>query len=307
MKRTKPTVTIGIPAYNEEANIRRLIQIILRMSRKRFRLLEILIACDGCSDRTVQKIRSLNSNYVRIIHGKQRMGQQVRQNQLLERSRGEIIILAEADTVPNRADVFDELIRPFSQNRASDIGMVVGNVLSERPSNGFQAITTHGDAMMKRLFDRWKRGTNMYTIGGHALRAIPRHVASDIRWPSDVPEDAYLYLYLRHKGLTIIKARRATTVKRTVANLQDRFRQSTKFVSGRNELYRHFPAELVTGEYTIPKAILLRHLCMETLRNPYPTIAYITQTMLHRASTVRIPRFTALYTPYYSTKGVIQT
>ena len=92
------------------------------------------------------------------------------------------------------------------------------------------------------------------------------------------------------------------TLKKNAANLGDRFKQSTKFVTGRNELNRYFDPEFVAAEYTIPKITLFRHLIVEFFHHPYPTVLYVIQTLVHRAYLLRIPRFSALYVPYNSTK-----
>lgn len=302
MKQKKPTVTIGIPAFNEESNIARLIRTILRFKRTNFHLLEIIVACDGCTDKTVDILKKFHNSRIKIIHGKTRMGQQIRQNHIIKKFSGDILVLIEADTLPANPHGINELIKIILAKSDWNIGMAVGTVKSIHATNTFQSITNHGNTMMSRLFVSWRAGVNMYTIGGHAMRAMPRKVAKHIRWPANVPEDAYLYLFLKKHNFGIYKAHKALTLKRNVATLEDRFKQSTKFVTGRNELNRYFDPEFVAAEYTIPKITLFRHLMVEFFHHPYLTVLYVIQTLVHRAYLLRIPRFSALYIPYNSTK-----
>ncbi len=302
MKQKKPTITIGIPAFNEEANIARLIRTVLRFKQTNFHLLEIIVACDGCTDKTVDILKKFHNPRVKIIHGKTRMGQQMRQNHIIKKFSGDILVLIEADTLPANPHGINELVKVILAKSDWNIGMAVGSVKGIRPVNKFQSVVNHGNNMMERMFRSWRGGVNIYTIGGHAMRAIPRSVAIHIKWPAHVPEDAYLYLFLKKHNYEIYKTYKAMTLKKNAANLGDRFKQSTKFVTGRNELNRYFDPEFVAAEYTIPKITLFRHLIVEFFHHPYPTVLYVIQTLVHRAYLLRIPRFSALYVPYNSTK-----
>ena len=51
--RKKLTVTIGIPAYNEEANVRNLLVSLLAQKETNFKLQEIIVVSDGSTDKTV--------------------------------------------------------------------------------------------------------------------------------------------------------------------------------------------------------------------------------------------------------------
>ena len=55
----KPTVTIGIPAYNESANIGRLINDVLGQKQNHFRLAKIIVVSDCSSDATVSIVKKI--------------------------------------------------------------------------------------------------------------------------------------------------------------------------------------------------------------------------------------------------------
>ena len=50
----KPTIEIGIPALNEEANIGYLIESLLKQDKSGYELKRILVSSDGSTDRTVE-------------------------------------------------------------------------------------------------------------------------------------------------------------------------------------------------------------------------------------------------------------
>ena len=70
----KPTVTIGIPAYNEEANIKNLLDSILSQIQNNFIIDEIIVVSDGSSDKTADIVRSLNNSLINLIEDKERLG-----------------------------------------------------------------------------------------------------------------------------------------------------------------------------------------------------------------------------------------
>jgi len=78
----KPTITIGIPAYNEEQNIANMLDSVLAQKGS-FKLEKIIVACDGCLDKTpdiVRKFQMQNKNII-LLEGKRREGKLYRLNQ----------------------------------------------------------------------------------------------------------------------------------------------------------------------------------------------------------------------------------
>ena len=72
MKSTKPSVSIGIPAYNEEANIQYLLHALLPIDRH-IKLLEIIIVSDGSTVR-LSKSKSSQDRRIHIVVQRNRKG-----------------------------------------------------------------------------------------------------------------------------------------------------------------------------------------------------------------------------------------
>ena len=68
------------------------------------------------------------------------MGQQVRQNQIIEVFKGDILTLIEADTVPARQDSIMCLVSPLIKNSTGKLGMVVGYPQALDPRNFFEKV-----------------------------------------------------------------------------------------------------------------------------------------------------------------------
>ncbi len=292
-------ISVGIPALNEEANIGFLIENILNQDKNNFILKEILVFSDGSTDNTNKIVKSFSSK-VRLIKSKQRAGQQFAQNTISTQAKGEIVVFIEADTLPENSQVLQKLVAPYYLN--PEIGMVVGEArpLSSRTIYG--KLINASYRFKKRMFYRIQGGINVYTCEGHAMKAVSKQVFKKIQWPLDVPEDAFIYLYMRKTGMEIIKASNAIAYISNVQNIRDRIRQTRKFISGRKSLLKHFSEEFVNGEYNIPGRIFLKHLLSEFIQNPIVTIFCLSEILFNRIFSFSLKQYDQLYVPYYSTK-----
>lgn len=88
-------ISIGICAYNEEANI----GLLLGWLTKNYSKEEIIVVASGCTDNTVGISQSYSG--VNTIVQKKREGKASAINLFLEKAHGEVIVLVSADTVPD--------------------------------------------------------------------------------------------------------------------------------------------------------------------------------------------------------------
>ena len=204
MNNNKPTISVGIPAYNEEANIEHLLRAILSQKEKGFVLKEIIVISDGSTDRTVEITRALRNNLVKVEERKNRLGQEVRQNEILQIFKGDILVILEADTLLCDDLTISKLIKPLIKS-SSSVAMAVGEPVSIQPKTFLEKILYHNMLFKKQLFTKFKGGMNIYVCGGHSMKALPRKITTQIRWPVGVPEDAYIYLFLTSKKYCIVK------------------------------------------------------------------------------------------------------
>lgn len=93
----KPTVTVVITAYNEEAAIRDKIENTFGLEHP-FDKLEILVASDGSTDTTDDIVRSFSDRGVRLIRVEGRKGKTFAQNAAVEAATGEIVLFSDATT-----------------------------------------------------------------------------------------------------------------------------------------------------------------------------------------------------------------
>ena len=109
--------SIGIMAYNEEANIRFVLEALLNQRLSTCKIAEIVVVASGCTDRTGDIVRSIaaSNNLVELIVQDKRDGKASAINIFLSRAGGDIIVLESADTIPDE-DAIENLVKPFLNN-----------------------------------------------------------------------------------------------------------------------------------------------------------------------------------------------
>lgn len=303
----KPTVTIGIPAYNEEANIKNLLESILSQRQDNFIIDEIIVISDGSDDRTADIVRSLNNLLINLVESKERLGQQVRQNQILKMYKGDLLVILEADTLPADNEFLVNLIKPLISGEKQNLAMTIGNIVYIPPKNFLEKIIFHGNIFKRKFFMKWKNGNNVYVGVGQCAKALSRDFASKIVWPKDAPEDSYIYLRLKELGLTFSMQLRARIYMKNVDNVNDRIKQRKKFLSGVEFLKKYFSADLLGGEYKIPKSLIFFHTIKEFSKNPFWITMYFFEFLFIRILLIFLfqkitDKTTTLYEPYMSSK-----
>lgn len=299
----KPTVSVGIPAYTEEQNIVKLLKSILAQKQKIYKLKEIIVVVDGKEDNTSTLVKSMNNPLIRLIEHSKRLGQQAAQNEILQIYKGDVIVIIEADTVPHNKHTINNLVKQFVDSRIKNLGMVVGSIKLVLPRNFFEKILYHGFHIKFSSFNTWKKGVNIYTCNGQAMKALSKDFAKKIRYPVNVPEDAYTYLSAKKYGFQIQVSKDAVVLMKNVSNLGDRMKQCMKFQSGRKILKKHFKQDFIAKEYAIPLNLMFRSIILYFLKHPLWTVFAICEMFLNRIITIKTKKYTYSHGIYYSSKN----
>ena len=106
--------SVGITAYNEEANIGRLLQALLDQRLFEVEISEIIVVASGCTDRTVEIVREKMADDPRIqlYVQEKREGKTSAINVFLAHAKEKICVLESGDTLP-RDDTIEKMVRMF--------------------------------------------------------------------------------------------------------------------------------------------------------------------------------------------------
>src|SRR6266700_774787 len=144
--------SIGIMAYNEEANIARTIHAVLAQHGPSILIEEVIIVASGCTDRTVPIVSEIAEREPRVILCVQekREGKASAINLFLKKATSEVAVLIGADVIPEDSAI-EQLCSPFLN---PEIGMVGGRPV---PVNDVSTFMGHAVHLLWRLHDRLAR------------------------------------------------------------------------------------------------------------------------------------------------------
>jgi cellulose synthase/poly-beta-1,6-N-acetylglucosamine synthase-like glycosyltransferase len=273
MKKTK--VSIGISALNEEKNIETVLRDIMTQRRYGWELKEVLLYCDGCADKTSQIAKSLKNRKVKIFVCRKRKGKVHRVNQILERFKGDILVILDADIKMQGDSVIQYLVREFKKDK--EVMLVGGNSRTFPPNNFFQrAIFTSFDVYFKSR-EKLKGGHNVFGCTGACL-ALRKKFAKEITIPVHfIGEDTYFYFSCIKLGYKFRHAKNAIVYYKMASSLSDFLRQIFRTHPESVEVVfnKHF-GPLIKQEYKRPLKFYLRSIVEVFLENPLGTIYMIT-------------------------------
>ncbi|MDQ3935366.1 MAG: glycosyltransferase family 2 protein [Actinomycetota bacterium] len=121
-----PSVSLIVPAYDEEAVIAAKVRNALELDYPRDRL-EVIVASDGSSDRTVELAQEAGADLVLDLPNQ---GKVRTQDQAVERATGAILAFSDANTTL-APDALRQLVAPFAD---PEVGYVCGQVRFEGTS-----------------------------------------------------------------------------------------------------------------------------------------------------------------------------
>ncbi|MCL5035785.1 MAG: glycosyltransferase [Chloroflexi bacterium] len=136
-------ISIGIMAYNEDANIGRLLEAVLGQELKSGKIGQIVVVSSGSTDRTDEIVRGFENKdpRVRLIVQENREGKASAINEWLSQAGEEydLCVMESADTLP-RPDTVELMIEPFHDPA---IGMTGGRPVPANDPDTFMGFLVH--------------------------------------------------------------------------------------------------------------------------------------------------------------------
>jgi cellulose synthase/poly-beta-1,6-N-acetylglucosamine synthase-like glycosyltransferase len=132
---------VGVTAYNEEANIGRLLDALLAQHLYAVEITEIIVVASGCTDNTVPIVESYVTANPRIkLHVQpKREGKTAAINIFLANAREDICVLESGDTLPHE-DAVEHLVRMFAD---PNVGMTGAHKIPVNTPDHLAGLFTH--------------------------------------------------------------------------------------------------------------------------------------------------------------------
>jgi len=133
--------SMGIMAFNEEANIGRMLEAVVSQRLAKVTLTEIVVVASGCTDCTESIVQdwARRDPRIRLIAQPQREGKASATNSFLTQAREKIVVLCGADLLP-AAHAIEELVAPLADPA---VGMTAGRPVPVNDLRTFMGFAAH--------------------------------------------------------------------------------------------------------------------------------------------------------------------
>jgi biofilm PGA synthesis N-glycosyltransferase PgaC len=141
MDQEKIKCSVGITAYNEEANIGRLLQAMLDQRLYEVEISDIIVVASGCTDRTEEIVREHMEKDPRIqlYSQEKREGKTSAINVFLAHAKEKICVLESGDTLP-REDTIEAMVSMF---RVPAVGMTGAQKVAVNTPDHIVGVLSH--------------------------------------------------------------------------------------------------------------------------------------------------------------------
>jgi cellulose synthase/poly-beta-1,6-N-acetylglucosamine synthase-like glycosyltransferase len=213
-----PEVSLVVAAYDEEAVIARKVEDALALDYPRDRL-ELIVASDGSSDRTVERARAAGADLVLDLS---RRGKIPAQDAAVENARGAIVAFSDANSLWAR-DALRWLVAPFADPA---VGYVCGQVRFVADDGANEEGLYWRFEMVVRALESRLAGV---TAGNGAIYAVRRdaYVVVDPRMGHDLS----LPFKMVKRGLRAVYEQRARAVEKMAPTIEAEFRRKRRMMS----------------------------------------------------------------------------
>lgn len=282
------TVTIGIPALNEEANIGSLLQKLLTQDTSTYSIDKIIVISDASTDQTDAIVTGLgqNNTQIELIRNPIRQGCQYNQNLVFEQAISDIVVLIDADHLPLDDQTIANLIQPILTQQ--NISLTGGNTIPTKAKNFVQSILNFAIIRNRDMFKSINNGKTYFLCPG-GLRAFKQDLYRKLRFPKIAGEDMYSFMFAVQNNFGFAYAPNAIAYFNTPSTIADHEKQSTRFVHAQANLRKIFGKEFTqTYEKASTKAIL-RHIVTSFVHNPFLMVSYICLLTYMRMRAIILP------------------
>lgn len=224
-----PSVTIIVPAYDEEAVISEKIKNSMAIDYPADRL-ELIVASDGSGDRTAEIVRTFLDFRVRLLDFKERRGKLAVLNEVVPMASGEIVVFSDASAMLAK-DALKKLVANFSD---PSVGCVSGRYAISHVMTPIIDGRSAGEQgyFAFEVFQRIRESRFFSTLGAHgAFYGIRRELYPTI--PSDVVNDDFVIpMKILERGYRTAYEEKAVVFERHRSSVSGEFKRRVRISHG---------------------------------------------------------------------------
>lgn len=272
MNKRKPTITIGISAYNEEKNICRLLACLLDQKEHTYRLERIIVRSDGSTDMTAKLVKAVRSDKILFLDGTRRIGKALSNNIIIRKTQSDYLLMLDADITLPQGDFIQKIVNSMVSGKL-DLGGI--KIIPEQTAgNYYSRITAFGHQFRADVFTNLNGGDNWYTCCG-AARCLSKKLYTRIVFPDRSGEDLYSYFYTKQYGYRYGFIDSTCARIRLPENFTDHMNQNARFQGSSVQLSDYFSPNIISQNFQMPFLKLILSLARLSLKLPIIGASYV--------------------------------
>lgn len=269
-----PSVSVIVPAYNEEKVIARTIEGLLET---KYPKKEVIVVDDGSKDRTLE-IANRYKDRVKVLH-KENGGKATALNYGIAFAKGEIIVIVDADTIVGR-DALKQIVKGFAIDK--NVAAVAGNIKVRNRMNWLtwcQALEyVAGIQIVRRAFDFF----GSITIVPGALGAFRKDALEQAgTYHKDtLVEDFDATIKILKSGFVISGSSEATAYTEAPQTMHDFINQRKRWYRGNAQVLSRHSDALLNPRYAFLYKIAYPFMIISMLVMPLAGLIVIINSLL---------------------------
>lgn len=291
------SLTIGIPVYNEEANISELLSRLLSQKEVGFKINKIIVISDGSTDSTVERVKEIADPRVALITYKDRKGPHERLNEILGNlpSKTDAFLPFEGDWLPQGDSYIANLFKAIPADGIYSI--VMGVSRPTEPTSYINSVMNFGFYLRNDIFETAASWPNLYLF---SMGVLSKKFFEMFRWDPNFHDDSFCFRKAVESGLPLVRSEDSTVLFKTVGSIKDYLLQSGKFVKARKS--EETQSNIYRPEINLRKAIFI--VFKHFVKQPLLFCSYISLLCIGRICSVFLPEYTSRWQVYYSSKNL---
>lgn len=260
-------ITIGIPTYNEEANILKFFEALKSQVLSQDRSVEVIFIDDSDDDtpQIIENLRIKNPEIsIRLIHNMSRRGASYAWNTIFRAAKGKVLILFDADIV-----LGDNCISTLTNNINGHVGLCASNTIPIRKDNNIYSSAATFIANWLRSMRM--HGLSQYTTMGRAL-SIDTQLAKKISIPNEtIAIDLYVQCMIIKQDKNILYDDNARVYFVTPNNRKDFFSQIVRAMKG----YGQIKEIMKSFNIEAPISLIIKEFLKNSIQYPRGAISLL--------------------------------
>jgi len=279
----KITLTIGIPAHNEEANIKNMLESVLKQKGDHYDLEKILVVLDGCTDNTLEIARSIAKidRRVNVLYDGKRTGKATRLNKIHSMNKSDLIGTFDADIILERDCELEIMVKEFV--RSKKVLVVAGRQLPIKAGSLMGRFGNASFNMLQSASMKWRNGNNIHSLQGSSS-ILRGKFAKSFKYPANtVCDQGYLYVTaLKHGRDSFGFAKNTRIIFRSVSTFSDWIKLGARTMIYDKENLSIYFGKKILNEYKIPKEFIRSAVLYALLTDPIGAIGSILMNLYIR-------------------------